>query len=109
MKIVLKHKLCGKIKGRAVADGRKQRTGPNKSDVTSPTAATDSVLVTAAIDAKKGRDVSVINTAGALLMADIDKEVTVILENEMVDAMLEIDRNIYEKYVIYGENGKKHM
>ena len=27
----------------------------------------------------------------------------------MVDAMLKIDRGIYGKYVIYGENGEKHM
>ena len=33
----------------------------------------------------------------------------VTLENEMVDAMLEIDREIYGKYVIYDKNEKTHM
>ena len=32
-----------------------------------------------------------------------------ILENDMVDSILEIDREIYGKCVIYGKNGKKHM
>ena len=31
----------------------------------------------------------------------------VILEKKMVDAMLEIDKEIYGEYVIYGEKGKK--
>ena len=33
----------------------------------------------------------------------------VILEKKMVDAMLEIDKEIYGEYVIYGEKGKKYM
>ena len=39
-------------------------------------------------------------------MADMDKEVILMLTNNMVDAMLKIDRIIYEKYGIYGINGK---
>ena len=96
----LKPKLCRKIKGRAVAEGKKQREGSKKSDVTSPTAATESVLITAAIDAAEGRDVAVIDAPGAFLTADMDKEVIIILENKMVD------KDIYRKCVIHGNNGK---
>ena len=39
----------------------------------------------------------------------MDKEVVVILENEMVNAMLEIDKNVYGKYVIHGNSGGKKM
>ena len=42
-------------------------------------------------------------------MDDMDEEVILILENEMVDAMLEIDNELYKKYVIYRKNGKKRM
>ena len=52
-----------------------------KSYVTSPTVATESVLVTAAIDATEGRDFDKIDTSGAFLTADMDEEVIVILEN----------------------------
>ena len=52
-----------------------------KPDVTSPTAATESVLTTAAIDARKGQDVSEIDAPGEFLTSDTDKEVIVILEN----------------------------
>ena len=39
----------------------------------------------------------------------MDEEVIVILENEMVNKMLEIDKDVYEKYIIHGKNRKKHM
>ena len=102
----LKKKRCVKIKGRVVADVRKQREGSQKYDVSSPTAATESVLITAAIDMTEGRDVAVIDAPGAFLTSDMDKEVIVILENKMVDAMLEIDKDIYGKCVIHGNNRK---
>ena len=50
-----------------------------------------------------------IDSSGAFLESYIDKVVIVILEKDMVDTMIEIDRKIYEKYVIYRENGKKHI
>ena len=62
------------------------------------------MLITTAIDATEGRGVAVIETLGSLLTSNMDKEVIVILENDMVDTMFEIDRKIYGKYVIYGEN-----
>ena len=105
----LKQKQCGKIKCHAVADEQKQRAGSKKSNITSPTAATELVLITAAIDAAEGWDVSMIDAPGSFLTADMDEEVIVILDNNMVDAVLEIDRKIYGKYVIYGGNEKKHM
>ena len=98
----LKQKRCGKIKCRAVTDGRKQREGSKKSDVTSPTASTESVLINAAMDAMEGRYVAVIDAPGAFLTANMDEEVIVNIKNKMVDAMLEIDKEIYGKYVIYG-------
>ena len=43
-----------------MADGRKKIVISKKSDVTSPTAATELVLITAAIDAAECWDISVI-------------------------------------------------
>ena len=37
-----------------------------------------------------------IDTPRVFLTADMDKEVIVILENEMVGAMLEIDKDVYK-------------
>ena len=48
-----------------------------------------------------------IDFSGAFLTAEMDKEVIVISENEMFDAMLEIDKEIYRKYVIHRKKRKK--
>jgi hypothetical protein len=50
----LKRKRCGKIKGRGCADGRKQRAYTAREDAASPTVATESVFLTAVIDALEG-------------------------------------------------------
>ena len=43
---------------------------------------------------------------GAFLTTDMDKELIIILENEMVNVMLEIDKEVYSKYVINRKNEK---
>ena len=90
-----------------------RRTKENKriktSIVTSPTAATELILITTAINATEGQDVAVIDAPGAFLKADMDEEVIIIIENEMVDAMLEINKEIYRKYVIHRKNKEKQM
>ena len=50
----LKRKWCGKVKGRGCTDGRKQRAHIACEDAASPTVATESVFLTAVIDALEG-------------------------------------------------------
>ena len=52
-----------------------------KSDVTSLTAATESFLITVAIDTTENQDVTAINASRELLTAYMEKEVIMILEN----------------------------
>jgi hypothetical protein len=54
----LKEKRNDEIKGRACVDGRKQHKTINKEDAASPTVATESVFIAAAIKAHKGRHVA---------------------------------------------------
>ena len=56
----------------------KSRRRIKKSDVTSSTAATKSVLITAAIDANEGGDVAVIDAPGSFLPSEMDEEVAFI-------------------------------
>ena len=49
----LKQKRTGQIKGRGCANGRKQRLHTPKDDASSPTVATESVLLSCVIDAKE--------------------------------------------------------
>ena len=64
-------KRDSKVKARVVAGGSKERTQPRykKEDSASPTVATDSIMITAAIKAHKRRDVATIGIPGAYLHA----------------------------------------
>ena len=60
----LKQKRTGQIKGRGCADGRKQRLNTPKDAASSPTVATESVLLSCVIDAKERRDVATVDIPG---------------------------------------------
>ena len=68
----LKQKRCGRIKARGCADGRKQRDKITKQESASPTVATESVFITAVVDAHEGRTVKIVDVPGAFMHADQD-------------------------------------
>ena len=104
----LKHKRCGKIKGRGCADGRKQRAYITKEDSTAPTVSTEAVFLTAVIDAMEGRSVAVLDVPGAFMQAKIDELVHVRFTGAMVTLLLEIDHEMYKDYVVV-EKGEQVM
>lgn len=59
--IFLKEKANGDIKGRACADGRKQRATMTKEEFTSPTVKIESVFLTSVIEANENRDVAAVD------------------------------------------------
>ena len=59
----------------------------DREDTASPTVMTESVLITAAIDAEEGRDVAVIDLPGAFLHADMDDLVVMVLRGELAELM----------------------
>ena len=68
---MIKEKRNGKIKGRACADGRKQRRYIAKEDVRSPTIQLESLILSIAIDAHERRDVATADVVRAFLLADM--------------------------------------
>ena len=97
----LKRKRCGKIKGRGCADGRKQRAYIEKEDSASPTVATDSVFITAVIDALERRVVAVADIPGAFMHSDMDPGVYMRLTGLMAELLLEVDHEAYAPYLTY--------
>ena len=79
----LKQKRTGQIKGRGCADGRKQRHNTPKDDASSPTVATESVLLSCVIDAKEQRDVATVDILGAFMQGDQDETVHMRLEEHL--------------------------
>jgi hypothetical protein len=70
----LKLKRDGKIKGRTVAGGNKQRDCISKEDASSPTVATESVLLPCIIDAEEHRDVAVVDIPNAFVQTRVENE-----------------------------------
>jgi hypothetical protein len=104
--IFLKEKKDGTIKGRACADGRKQRVDAKKGDATSPTVSIEAVLITAVIDAKEERDVAVIDIPLAFVQTEMDDEVLMIMRGRLAEIMAAVAPEIYNKYITI-ENGIK--
>jgi len=69
---LLKEKRNGDLKGRTVADGRKQRPLYTKAETASPTVSTVALMLTIMIDAYERRDVATADVAGAYLKAKMD-------------------------------------
>ena len=80
--LFLKEKRDLSIKGRLVAGGNKQRSFTEKSEATSPTPHTESVFITATIDAMEERDIAAIDIPNAFVQTDLKRngeDITIIM------------------------------
>ena len=106
----LKEKRDGKIKGRTVAGGNKQRDYISKEDASSPTVATESVLLSCIIDAEEGRDVAVVDIPNAFVQTAVEdeKDMAIIrLRGDLVDILVSIAPDVYKKFVTTDRKGSK--
>jgi hypothetical protein len=62
-----------RVKGCACANGSTQHGYINKEDVVSPTAATESIIITATADAKENRDVMSADIPNSFVQTDMEK------------------------------------
>ena len=95
----LKHKHCGKIKGRGCADGQKQRAYITKEESIAPMVSTEAVFLTAVIGMLENWHVTVLDAPGAFMQAEIDELVHVRFTGLMVSMLLHIDHEMYKDYV----------
>jgi len=101
----LKEKRDKTVKARMCADGRKQRGDWTKQESTSPTVATESVFITAVVDAHEERDVACYDIPGAFLHADSDEDITMILKGRLAELMVQVAPNLYRKYISVDRKG----
>ena len=96
------------IKGRLVAGGNKQRGTIDPERASSPTVSTESVLLTATIDAEEGRDVATIDIPNAFVQTELssDEMVVMRLRGKLAELMVQVAPEIYSKYVIYNNKGE---
>jgi hypothetical protein len=108
----LKEKRDGTIKGRTVAGGNKQRDYIPKSEASSPTVATESVMLSCIIDAEENRDVAIIDIPNAFIQTKIDdeKDMAIIkIRGVLVDMVVEIAPEEYEPFVTTDRKGNKSL
>jgi hypothetical protein len=108
----LKEKRDGKIKGRTMARGNKQRDYISKEDASSPTVATESVLLSCIIDAEEERDVTVIDIPNAFVQTRVEdeKDMAIIkLRGVLVDILVEMAPDVYKSYATTDKKGTKQL
>ena len=108
----LTEKRDGSIKGRTCANGSTQRSHASEDDASSPTAATESMSLTTAIEAKEERDAMTLDTPNAFLQTSLpkdettDERITMKLRGILVDMLEEIAPEVHSKFVTH-QNEKK--
>ena len=108
----LTEKRDGSVKGRMVYNGKPTREWLSREDAASPTAALESIMLTAVIDAKEERNIMTCDIPNAFIQAEMpeikngEERVMMKITGVLVDMLIEINSALYSPYVVY-ENGKK--
>jgi hypothetical protein len=77
----------------------------SKEETSSPTVATEALILLCVIDAAEGRDVATCNIPRAFMQSDMKGKVVMKLEGVMAEVFVKIDPKQYTIYVTK-ENGK---
>lgn len=79
-KRAMAEKRDGRIKGRACANGSNQRSFIDKDEASSPTVATEAVLITGVIDAHENRDVMTLDVPNAFVQTSLPTLVDMLID-----------------------------
>jgi hypothetical protein len=91
------------IKARVRANGRTQRAYIAREEASSPTAASDAILITGVIDTKQNRDVMTLDIPNAFLQTEIslDRDKIIIkTRGQLLGILLELCPGVYDDYVL---------
>ena len=100
-----------KIKSRMVADGSKQRSygGYEKSDGSTPTARTDSVIMTGVVDAHERRHIAIIDVENAFLQSENDQMIIIAIRGKTAELLVRLNPALYRPYIWYTKKGVPMM
>ena len=107
--IFFTEKRDGRVKGRACANGSTQRDYIPREDAASPTASTDSVLITGVIEANQHRDIMTLDIPNAFVQTPIpqgDERVIMKIRGVLVDILCQLAPEVYRPYVVEERNNK---
>ena len=98
---LIKEKSDGTIKGRCCADGRQQRKWISREESASPTAATESVLLTGVIEAKEQRNVITLDVPNAFIQTYLENEeerIILVLRGKAAEILIGLAPEVYKEY-----------
>jgi hypothetical protein len=93
-------------------NGKPTRQWLSRDETASPTAALESIFLTAIVDAEELRDLLSADVPNAFIQAHLppteegDERIIMKITGVLVDLLIELSPEVYGKYVVY-ENGKK--
>ena len=108
----LKEKRDGVIKGISVSGGNKKCDYISKEDASSPTVATDAVLLSCIIDAEEERDIAVIDIPNTFIQTRVEYEndmVFIKISGFLMDILVEISPDVYKSHVTTDKKGVKQL
>ena len=74
--------------------------------MSSPTASTESSVITSMIDANEHHDVSTPDVACTFLHTQYDEDVIMVLEGALAESMVKVDPTLYRKFITTTSKGK---
>jgi hypothetical protein len=109
--IFLVEKRNGEVKARTCINGSTQREYMGRDEAASPTASTESIIITSVIDAKQRRDVMTADIPNAFVQTPlgakaVGERITMKIRGPLVDMLEELSPEVYSKFVVY-EGPKK--
>jgi hypothetical protein len=111
----LGEKRCGTVKGRMVYNGKPTREWLSREESASPTAALESIVLTAVIDAHEEPNVMTCDMPNAFIQAlmpevkDGDERVMMKITGVLVDMLVELNPELYGPYVVYERNRRNKV
>jgi hypothetical protein len=93
------------IKACMCGDRQKQRGNWTKQELNLLMVVTESVFITAVMDAHKGRDVAYFDISGAFLHTGSDGDITTILKGRLAELMVQVAPNLYRIYITVEKKG----
>jgi hypothetical protein len=108
----LKLKQDVKIKGGTFAGGNRLRDYISKEDASSPTVATESVLLSCIIDAEEHRDAAVVDIPNGCVQTWVENEkdmAFIKIRGILVDILVEIASEAYKSYVSQDKKVNKQL
>ncbi len=98
----------GETKARMVTGGNMQRGHVTKEELSSPTVSTKAVILTSIVNARKGRDVAVVDIPNAFIQTKVDDAKDRVINwitGVIVDWLVKVAPKVYASYVAMNSKG----